>query len=129
MTTLLYGFTGNEVQPIGQIKLAISLGEESLQRTRMTTFIVVDAPFAYNVILGRPALNEFRAVVSMFCQKIKFQVEDRVREVKGDQLAARHYYVEMVKAEAKSAQKAPRIEVNTIIEKTPTLVYEEKEKV
>ncbi|XP_042386610.1 uncharacterized protein LOC121978317 [Zingiber officinale] len=129
MTTPLYGFTGNEVQPIGQIKLVISLGEEPLWRIRTTTFIVVDAPSAYNVILGRPTLNEFRPVISTFCQKIKFPVEDRIGEVKGDQLAARRCYVEMVKAEAKSARKAPQIEVNTITEKPPTLVYEEKEEV
>ncbi|XP_042380488.1 uncharacterized protein LOC121972944 [Zingiber officinale] len=127
MTTLLYRFTGNEIQLIGQTRLAISLGEESLRRTRTTTFIVVDAPSAYNVILGRPTLNEFRAVVSTYCQKIKFPVEDQVEEVKGDQLAAQRCYVEMVKAEAKSSRKAPRHEVNTITEKPLILVYEEKE--
>ncbi|XP_042441471.1 uncharacterized protein LOC122026831 [Zingiber officinale] len=87
MTTPLFGFTGNEVQPVGQIKLVISLGEEPLRRTRTTNFIVVDAPSAYNVILGRPALSEFRAVVSTFYHKIKFPVEDQVGEVRGDQLA------------------------------------------
>ncbi|XP_042426044.1 uncharacterized protein LOC122013897 [Zingiber officinale] len=128
MTTPLYGFTGNEVQPISQIKVAISLGEEPLRRTRTTTFIVIDVSSSYNVILGRPALNEFRAVVSTFCQKIKFPVEDQVGEVKGDQLAARRCYVVMVKAEGKSARKAPRIEVNTITEKPPTSVYEKRRK-
>ncbi|XP_042452845.1 uncharacterized protein LOC122037437 [Zingiber officinale] len=84
-----YGYMGNEVQPLGQIKLAVSLGEEPHRRTRVTNFIVVEALSAYNVILGRPALNEFRAVVSTFCQKIKFPVEDRVGEVKEDQLTVR----------------------------------------
>ncbi|XP_042426256.1 uncharacterized protein LOC122014140 [Zingiber officinale] len=129
MTTPLFGFMGNDVQPVGQIKLAILLGEEPLRRTRTANFIVVDAPSAYNVILGRPTLNEFRAVVSTFHQKIKFPVEDRVGEVKGDQLAARHCYVEMVRAETRSARKAPCIEVNTITEKPPTFVYKEKEEV
>ncbi|XP_042415453.1 uncharacterized protein LOC122004668 [Zingiber officinale] len=82
MTTPLYGFTSNEVLPVGQTRLAISLGEELLQRTRTTNFIVVDAPSAYNVILGRPTLNKFRAVVLTFCQKIKFPVEDKVGEVR-----------------------------------------------
>ncbi|KAG6472848.1 hypothetical protein ZIOFF_070326 [Zingiber officinale] len=129
MTTPLYGFTGNEVQPVGQIQLAISLGEEPLRRTRTANFVVVDSPSSYNVILGRPALSEFRAAVSTFHQKIKFPVEDRVGEVRGDQLAARRCYVEMVRAEANSAQKAPRIEVNAITEKPPSLIYEEKEEV
>ncbi|XP_042472500.1 uncharacterized protein LOC122055185 [Zingiber officinale] len=86
MTTPLYGFTDNEVQQLDQIKLAVSLGEEPLRRTRVTNFIIVEALSAYNVILGRPTLNEFRTVISTFCQKIKFRVEDRVGEVKGDRL-------------------------------------------
>ena len=109
--------------------MAISLGEEPLRRTRTTNFVVVDSPSAYNVILGRPALSEFRAAVSTFYQKIKFPVEDKVGEVRGDQLAAWRCYVEMVRAEANSARKTSRIEVNAITEKPPSLVYEEKEEV
>ncbi|XP_042467598.1 uncharacterized protein LOC122050788 [Zingiber officinale] len=82
MTTPLFGFTGNEVQSVGQMKLAISLGEELLRRMWTTNFTVVDALSAYNVILDRLALSEFRAVVSTFYQKIKFPVEDQVGEVK-----------------------------------------------
>ncbi|XP_042380161.1 uncharacterized protein LOC121972574 [Zingiber officinale] len=52
VATSLYGFTGNEVRPIGQIKLAISLGSEPLVRTRRSTFLVVDSPSSYNVIPG-----------------------------------------------------------------------------
>ena len=56
-------------------------------------------------------------------------MEDQVGEVRGDQLAARRCYVEMVRAEAKSARKMPRVEVNAITEKPSSLVYEEKEEV
>ncbi|XP_042386687.1 uncharacterized protein LOC121978402 [Zingiber officinale] len=108
MATPLNRFTGNEILSISQARLAISLGDEPLRRTRTTNFIVVDAPSAYNVILGRSALNKFRAIVSTYCQKVKFPVDDQVGEVKGDQLAARRCYVEMVKTEAKAAQKTPR---------------------
>ncbi|XP_042405029.1 uncharacterized protein LOC121995327 [Zingiber officinale] len=96
-------FKRNEVLPISQARLIISLGEESLRRIRTTNFIVVDALLAYNVILGRPALNEFRVVVSTYYQKIKFLVDDQVGEVKVDQLASRCCYVEMVKIEVKVA--------------------------
>ncbi|XP_074560470.1 uncharacterized protein LOC141816623 [Curcuma longa] len=74
MATSLFGFTGHEVRPLGQINLAISLGEEPLRRTRRTFFTVVDAPSAYNVILGRPTLSAFSAVVSVYHQKIKFPI-------------------------------------------------------
>ncbi|XP_042444106.1 uncharacterized protein LOC122029233 [Zingiber officinale] len=129
MMTLLYGFTGNKVLSIGQTKLAISLSKEPLKRARITNFIVVDTPLAYNVILGRLALNKFRAVVSTYFQKIKVPVDNKVGEVKGDQLAAGRCYAEMVRSKARTARKNPCLEVNAIIEKPPTLVYEEKEEV
>ncbi|XP_074591767.1 uncharacterized protein LOC141847612 [Curcuma longa] len=78
MATSLFGFTGNEVQPLGQITLAISLGEEPLRRTRRVPFTIVDAPSAYNVILGRPTLSAFSAVVSTYHQKMKFPVGDKL---------------------------------------------------
>ncbi|XP_075473815.1 uncharacterized protein LOC142504851 [Primulina tabacum] len=40
----------------------------------MTSFTVVDSPSSYNIILGRPAMNELRAVASTYHQKIKFPV-------------------------------------------------------
>lgn len=76
MTTSLFRFIGHEVQPLGQISLAISLGEVSLRRIRRTLFTVVETLSAYNVILGRPTLSAFQAVVSTFHQKIKFLIGD-----------------------------------------------------
>ncbi|XP_042453943.1 uncharacterized protein LOC122038318 [Zingiber officinale] len=89
VATSLYRFTGNEVKPMGQIKLVISLGTEPLVRTRRSTFIVVYSPSSYNVILGRPTLHEFRATISTFHQKIKFPVGEQVGEVKGEQKVSR----------------------------------------
>ncbi|XP_042467528.1 uncharacterized protein LOC122050709 [Zingiber officinale] len=103
IATSLYGFTGNEVRSMGQIKLAISLGSEPLVRTRRSTFLLVDSPSSYNVILGRPALHEFRAAVSTFHQKIKFPVGDQVGEVRGEQRVSRRCYIDMVKVEARKA--------------------------
>lgn len=73
IATSLFGFSGHEVISIGQIRLPLSLGEEPLRRTRSTIFTIVDAPSAYNVILGRPALSSFGAVVS-----IDLSLEDEV---------------------------------------------------
>jgi len=36
------------------------------------TFIVLDSPSAYNVILGRPGIHDMRAVPSTFHQVIRF---------------------------------------------------------
>ncbi|XP_042467469.1 uncharacterized protein LOC122050644 [Zingiber officinale] len=100
VATSLYGFTSNEVRPMGQIKLVISLGSESLVRTRRSTFLVVYSPSSYNVILGRPALHEFRAAVSTFHQKIKFLVGEQVEKVRGEQRVSKRCYIGMVKEEA-----------------------------
>ncbi|XP_042404581.1 uncharacterized protein LOC121994698 [Zingiber officinale] len=105
VATSLYGFTDNEVKPMGQIKLAISLGSEPLVRTKRRTFIVVDSPSSYNVILGRPTLHEFRVAVSTFHQKIKFPMGEWVREVRGEQQVSRRCYIDMVKVEARKAQR------------------------
>ncbi|XP_074556554.1 uncharacterized protein LOC141812461 [Curcuma longa] len=59
MSTALFRFSRHEVQPLGQISLPLSLGEEPLRRTRSIIFAVVDVSSAYNVILGRPALSAF----------------------------------------------------------------------
>ena len=45
---------------------------------------------------------------------MKFSVDDQVGEVKGNQLVARKYYVDIIKIEANAAMKSQRLEVNTI---------------
>ncbi|XP_042401305.1 uncharacterized protein LOC121991361 [Zingiber officinale] len=116
VATSLYGFTSNEVRSMGQIKLVISLGSEPLVRARRGTFLVVDSPSSYNVILGRPALHEFRMVISTFHQKIKFPVGDQVGEVRGEQRVSRRCYIDMVKVEARKAQRTHDGAVHTIQE-------------
>ncbi|KAK4386298.1 hypothetical protein Sango_2500400 [Sesamum angolense] len=64
----------------------LTLGEVPLRRTCVLKFLVVDIPFAYNVILGRPTLNSFRAIISTYHMKIKFPVERGVGEDKADPL-------------------------------------------
>ncbi|XP_065003905.1 uncharacterized protein LOC135636207 [Musa acuminata AAA Group] len=62
MTSTLTGFTGDSVSPLETMVLSISIGEEARAKTIITTFMVVDLPLAYNVILGRPTLNKIKAV-------------------------------------------------------------------
>ncbi|XP_075478807.1 uncharacterized protein LOC142519657 [Primulina tabacum] len=80
----LFGFAGHAVYPEGEITLPLTLGTEDLRKTVMTIFTVVDVPSSYNIILGRPAMNEMRAVTSTYHQKIKFSVRGQVGEVKGE---------------------------------------------
>ncbi|KAI3465895.1 hypothetical protein Pfo_022558 [Paulownia fortunei] len=109
--TALFGFGEGVVDPMGQVVLPISLGTEPMRKTRMVKFLVVDSFSAYNIILGRPSLNTFQAVVSTFHMKLKFHVDKGIGEVEGDQCSARRCYVEAVrKAEQKKAKREQSIE-------------------
>ncbi|CAA0823048.1 Unknown protein, partial [Striga hermonthica] len=70
--TSLFGFNGSEVAPLGETTLVVVLGEGDLRKVKMIRFVVVDVEAVYNVILGRPALNAFQAVVSTYHMKLKF---------------------------------------------------------
>ncbi|KAL0461156.1 UNVERIFIED_CONTAM: hypothetical protein Slati_0003200 [Sesamum latifolium] len=78
------GFTGEVVHPRGMILLPLTLGTSPLRRTCLLKFLVVDIPSAYNVILGRPTLNAFRAIISTYHMKIKFSVVGGVGEAQAD---------------------------------------------
>ena len=54
--------------------------------------MVVDCLSSYNVIIGRPILNRWKAATSTYCLKVKFPIENGVSEVKGDQVLARECY-------------------------------------
>ncbi|KAL0288706.1 UNVERIFIED_CONTAM: hypothetical protein Sradi_7091900 [Sesamum radiatum] len=95
--TLLYGFAGEVVHPRGMISLSLTLGTYPLRKTCQLRFLVVDIPSAYNIILGRPTLNAFRAIIPTYNMKIKFQVVKVVGEAQADILQARKCYVEEIK--------------------------------
>ena len=53
---------------------------------------MVDCPTSYNVIIGRPTLNKWKAATSTYCLKVKFPTDEGIGEVKGDQVLARECY-------------------------------------
>ncbi|XP_075473861.1 uncharacterized protein LOC142504905 [Primulina tabacum] len=103
--TALFGFAGHAMYLEGEITLPLTLGTGDLRKTMMTVFTVVDAPSSYNIILGRPAMNEMRAVASTYHQKIKFSDRGQVGEVKGDQPSSRKCYGETVRVDQKKARR------------------------
>ncbi|KAI3443830.1 hypothetical protein Pfo_000495 [Paulownia fortunei] len=102
LDTTLFGFGGWVVNPMGQVILPVIMGLDPNRKTRMIKFLVTHSFLAYNIILGRPSLNTFQAVVSTFHITLKFPVDEGIREVEGDQYSARKCYVEAVR---KSKQK------------------------
>ncbi|XP_075479273.1 uncharacterized protein LOC142520159 [Primulina tabacum] len=113
--TALFGFAGHVVYPEGEIVLPLTLGSQDLKRMVMTSFTLVDSPSSYNIILGRPAMNESRDVASTYHQKIKFPVGARVGEVRGDQPSSRKCYVEAVRADqSKTRREGKRARVDGV---------------
>ncbi|KAL0317681.1 UNVERIFIED_CONTAM: hypothetical protein Sangu_2182400 [Sesamum angustifolium] len=72
VNTPLTGFIGEMIEALGEVMLPLSLGSLPKRSTKMVKFLVVKAPSAYNIILGRPSLNLFRAIASTFHMKLKF---------------------------------------------------------
>ncbi|KAD6454060.1 hypothetical protein E3N88_08766 [Mikania micrantha] len=68
----LMGFSWERVQPVGEIDLEVTFGEEGRSKTRTLTFMVVDSPSIYNLIIRRPGLKAFQAVVSTAHDMMKF---------------------------------------------------------
>ncbi|XP_073041966.1 uncharacterized protein [Primulina eburnea] len=101
--TALFSFAGHAVYPEGEIALPLTLGTGDLRKTVMTVFTVVDAPSSYNIILGRPVMNEMRGLTSTYHQKIKFPVRGQVGEVKGDRPSSRRCYGETVRIDKMKA--------------------------
>ncbi|KAL0448502.1 UNVERIFIED_CONTAM: hypothetical protein Slati_1406600 [Sesamum latifolium] len=83
VNTPLTSFSGDIVEPLGEISLPVSLGSYPKRATKFIKFLVVDSPSAYNMILGRPSLNMFRAVASTYHLKIKFQHPTRLEKRSG----------------------------------------------
>ena len=78
--------------PLGSIQLVLTLGDSPCQATTTARFLVVDAPSAYNMLLGRPSLNAIKAIPSAYHMMIKFPTVNGVRMVRGDQRVARECY-------------------------------------
>ena len=100
VNTHLRGFSGEKVLPLGSIKLVLTLGEPPCQATTTTRFLVVDAPSAYNMLLGRPSLNAIKSIPSAYHMMIKFPTVSGVGMVRGDQRVARECYSVSMKQKA-----------------------------
>lgn len=88
----LYGFTGEAVVPKGRIRLPLTVTESDLQATVMTDFLIIDGPSTYNVVMGRPAMNDLDLIVSTKALAIKFSTPKRTGCMKDEQQSIRCCY-------------------------------------
>uniref|UniRef100_A0A2N9GDQ3 Uncharacterized protein n=1 Tax=Fagus sylvatica TaxID=28930 RepID=A0A2N9GDQ3_FAGSY len=102
MDALLVGFTGDKVCPIGIVTLPITVGTHPKTVSKTVDFLVVNCPSAYNAIIGQPTLNRLRAVTSTYHLLFKFPTEHGIREVRGDQVAARECYLASLGSEGQN---------------------------
>ena len=100
VSTHLRGFSREKVLPVGSIQLVLTLGDPPCQATMTVRFLVVDAPSAYNMLLGRPSLNAIKAIPSAYHLMIKFPTISGVGMVRGDQRVARECYSASMKQKA-----------------------------
>ncbi|XP_015960106.1 uncharacterized protein LOC107484011 [Arachis duranensis] len=92
----LVGFSGERVPILGSVWLQTKLGEHPLSKTYDIQYLVVDCFSPYNLILGRPFLNKFGAVVSTVHLCVKFPLQDdQVVTIHGDYKEARYNQILM----------------------------------
>ncbi|XP_070056442.1 uncharacterized protein [Nicotiana tomentosiformis] len=84
-TKLLAGFNLASVTTRGEILLPINA--EGVMKP--TLFEVVDSDMGYNIIMERPWLHEINVALSTYYQLLKFLTPKEIKQIRGDQPAAR----------------------------------------
>ncbi|XP_019149861.1 PREDICTED: uncharacterized protein LOC109146664 [Ipomoea nil] len=110
--TPLSGFMGDSIETEGSINLEVEIGTPPHTRRWEVKFAVVKINCAHNIILGRPALEDLRCVISMEHLCLKFPTPAGVGVARGDQKVSRSCYL---KACRQIGQKD--LQVHTIAEK------------
>jgi len=70
-TDCLYDFKGDQVEVRGHLKLRTTFTDGVASRTGNIRYLVVNAPSAYNILLGRPTLNRLTTVALTRHMKMK----------------------------------------------------------
>jgi len=97
-TGCLYGFANNQVEVRGYLELRTTFTDGTASRTENIRYLVVNANSAYNILLGRPALNRLNAVASTRHMKMKLpDLSGKVIVIKSDQEEARKCYENSMK--------------------------------
>ncbi|GMN25884.1 hypothetical protein TIFTF001_040784 [Ficus carica] len=89
----LVGFNGKSTQVVGKIQLHVFVGGEN----KLTTFFVMDSASIYIIILSHQWIHSLKAVPSTYHQVISFSTKRGIREINGNQVAARGCYLSALK--------------------------------
>jgi len=89
----IVGFSGERVDTRGYLDLRTRIGSRKDGREVRVRFLLVEANTSYNVLLGRPCLNAFGAIVSTLHLAMKFPSDKgTICTVHADQQIARQCY-------------------------------------
>ena len=120
----LRGFFGERVLPLGSIQLVLTLGDPPCKATTAIRFLKVDAPSAYNILLGKPFLNAIRVVPSAYHMIIKFPTANGVGKVRGDQRVARECYSTLMKQKEVGSIYTDELDIRDEVSIRPTPLEE-----
>nr|GEX74105.1 reverse transcriptase domain-containing protein [Tanacetum cinerariifolium] len=81
-TTLLTGFSGETIWPLGQLRLLVTIGDVTHSTKAWMSFMVVKSMSPYNGIIGRPGLKAIQAVPSTVYRMLKFPVEGGIATIR-----------------------------------------------
>jgi len=97
-TGCLYGFAGDQVEVRGHLELRTTFTDGIASHTENIRYFVVNAPSAYNILLGRPTLNKLRAVASTRHMKMKLpDLGGKVITINSDQKKDKRCYENSLK--------------------------------
>ena len=89
----IVSFSGERVDTRGYLDLRTSISSRKDGREVRVRFLLVEANTSYNVLLGRPCLNAFGAIVSTLHLAMKFPSDKgTICTVHADQQIARQFY-------------------------------------
>jgi len=92
-TSYLYGFTGDQVEVRGHLELRTTFTDGTASRTENIRYLVVNAPSAYNILLGKPTLNRLRVVSLTRHMKMKLSnLGGKAITIKSNQKEAKRCY-------------------------------------
>ncbi|XP_016173707.1 uncharacterized protein LOC107616237 [Arachis ipaensis] len=107
----LIGFSGERVPIMGHIWMRTTMGEISMSKSIDIQYLIVHCYSPYNIIIGRPALNIFRAVVSTLHLCVKFSVqENKIATVYADHQEARQCYKACLKQAHTKETTRPQVQ-------------------
>ena len=81
MNSPLVRFGGMKVQPVDTITLHVVVGAYPQQVAKEVNFLVINCSSSYNAIIGRPTLNNWKAVTSTYHLYVKFPMEYGIGQV------------------------------------------------